>query len=103
LKNTPGRPVWLTKTAITRKLGQYTLIQKEIDKLPLTARVLSEVVETQVDYAIRRLEWATEYFRQEHVYPPQWQLLSRASLKPHTVALPSVQQAIEAALKSLKP
>jgi len=103
MKNAPGRPIWLTKTAITRKLGQYTLIQKQIDKLPLTDRVLSEVVETQVEYAIRRLEWATECFRQEHIYPPRWQLLSRASLKPHTVALPSVQQAVEVALKSLEP
>lgn len=103
MKDAPSRPVWLTKTAITRKLGCYTLIQKEIDKLPLTALVLSEVVETQVEYAIRRLEWATECFRRENIYPPRWQLLTRASLKPNTVALPCVQQAIEVALKSLSP
>ncbi|HBL11908.1 MAG TPA: hypothetical protein DD379_10965 [Cyanobacteria bacterium UBA11162] len=101
--HTTGRPIWITRTTIGKDIGQRTLIQKEIHKLPLTASALAEVVETQPEYAIRRLEWATECFLQEKIYPQRWQLLQRASLKPYTVALPSVQRAIEAALASLEP
>jgi len=103
LLHTTGHPIRITRTTIGKDIGQRTLIQKEIHKLPLTASALVEVVETHLEYAIRRLEWATQCFLQEKIYPKRWQLLQRASLKPNTVALPLVQQAIEAALASLEP
>ncbi len=102
LKNAPGRPIWLTKTVITKKIGIRKLVSDSKDKLPLTIKVLDEVVETQQEYAIRRLRWATERFQEEGVCPPRWLLLLRASLKPKTVALPRVESAIEVALKTLE-
>lgn len=103
LLKAPGRPIWITKTAIGRNLGKKTLIAKEISQLPLTAIALASVVETHQEYALRRLNWATECFRSEEICPQRWQLLLRASLKPQTVALPEVKEAIEAALASLEP
>ncbi len=102
LLKAPGRPIWITKTAIGRNLGKKTLITKEISQLPLTAMALASVVETHQEYALRRLNWATECFHSEGICPKRWQLLSRASLKPKTVALPAVKEAIEAALASLE-
>lgn len=101
-KNAPGRPIWLTKTAITKKIGIRKLVSGNKAKLPLTIKVLDEVVETQEEYAMRRLKWATELFQQEGVCPPRWLLLLRASLKPKTVAQPQVQSAIECALTTLE-
>ncbi len=102
LKNAPLRPIWLTKTAITTKIGIRKLVSVSKDKLPLTLKVLDEVVETHEEYAIRRLGWVTQRFQQENVCPPRWLLLLRASLKPATVALPRVTAAIEEALKTLE-
>jgi hypothetical protein len=46
LKDTSGRPVQITKNAISRDIGQVTLISKNLGKLPLTVKALAEVVET---------------------------------------------------------
>ena len=78
LLKAPGRPIWITKTTIGRTLGKKTLITKEISQLPLTAMALASVVETHQEYALRRLNWATECFLREGIYPKRWQLLSRA-------------------------
>jgi hypothetical protein len=102
-KNAPGRPVQITVAAIARDIGQLANIQKHLDKLPLTAQVLAEVVETREEFAVRRVEYAAECFRQENVYPKEWQLVRRAGLRPNMEALQQVKEAIAAALESLDP
>ncbi|KYC34513.1 hypothetical protein WA1_50760 [Scytonema hofmannii PCC 7110] len=98
LKNSTGRPIWLTKTAITKKIGIRKLLSDHQDKLPLTVKALDELVETQPEYAVRRLWWATNCFLEENICPTRVQLLLRASLKPATVALPLVKAEIDKAL-----
>jgi hypothetical protein len=103
LKNAPGCPVQITETAIARDIGQLANIQKQLDKLPLTAQVLAEVVETREQFAVRRVEYAAECFRQENVYPKEWQLVRRAGLRLDMEAAQQVKKAIAAALASLDP
>jgi len=103
LKNAPERPVQITVAAIARDIGQLANIQKHLDKLPLTAQVLAEVVETREQFAVRRVEYAAECFRQENVYPKEWQLVRRAGLRPDMEAVQQVKEAIAAALESLDP
>ncbi len=103
LKNAPERPVQITVAAIARDIGQLANIQKHLDKLPLTAQVLAEVVETREEFAVRRVEYAAECFRQENVYPKEWQLVRRAGLRPDMEAVQQVKEAIAAALESLDP
>jgi hypothetical protein len=103
LKNAPERPVQITVAAIARDIGQLANIQKHLDKLPLTAQVLAEVVETREEFAVRRVEYAAECFRQENVYPKEWQLVRRAGLRPDMEAVQQVKEAIAAALDSLDP
>jgi Tn7-like transposition protein D/TniQ len=101
LKNSTGRPIWLTKTAITKRIGIRKLVSDNQDKLPLTVKALNELVETQPEYAVRRLWWATNCFQSENICPIKGQLLLRASLKPATVALPWVKVEIDKALEIL--
>ena len=77
LKNAPGRPVQMTKTAIGRDLGAVTLLQQNLDKMPLTAQALASVAETREQYAVRRVWWATDSYCQEHILPREWQLALR--------------------------
>jgi hypothetical protein len=95
--------VQITETAIARDIGQLANIQKQLDKLPLTAQVLAEVVETREQFAVRRVEYAAECFRQENVYPKEWQLVRRAGLRLDMEAAQQVKKAIAAALASLDP
>ncbi|HEV2800384.1 MAG TPA: TnsD family transposase [Pyrinomonadaceae bacterium] len=97
LKNNPDRPVQVTKTAIGRAVGAVTLLRQKLHKMPLTDQVLAKVVETRVEYAIRRIRWAAECFTRDHIIARPWQLVLRAnvySLKD----LPEVKSAVGAAV-----
>ena len=102
LKYPAGKPVQITVSAIAREIGQLANVQKHLDRLPLTAQVLAEVVENREEFAVRRVWWAAECFRQEHISPQEWQLIRRANLRPELVALPQIKEAIESALETLQ-
>ncbi|HEY9694164.1 MAG TPA: TnsD family transposase [Oculatellaceae cyanobacterium] len=103
LKNSAGKPIQITVAAIARDIGQLDNIQKHLNKLPLTAKVLSEVVETREQFAVRRINRAREYFQQENIYPQEWQLIRRANLRPELLIVPQVKEAIASALEPLNP
>ncbi|HEY9795286.1 MAG TPA: TnsD family transposase [Leptolyngbyaceae cyanobacterium] len=107
LKEADGRPIKITIRAIGRDINQLALIQYHLNKLPLTAKALEEVVETWEVYTIRRICWAAECFRREKVYPSQRELKERAGITGiaynRLAAIPQVQKALHEALKSLEP
>lgn len=102
LQNKSGKPTQITIAAIGRELGQLALIQRHLDKLPATAQVLSELVETREAFALRRIYWAVESYNQEGICPQRWQLVRRAGLRPEIEALPRVQNAVDEAIESLE-
>jgi hypothetical protein len=101
LKDTPGRPMQVTRTAIGRALGAVTLLRQKLHKMPLTAQVLEGMVETREQYAVRRVWWAADLYFQEHVVPREWQLVTRANVYSHR-GVPAVKCAIEGAMNMLK-
>lgn len=82
LKNNPSRSVRVTRTAIGRTVGAVTLLRQKLHKLPLTAQVLAKVVETRVEYAVRRIRWAAECFTSKHLMPRPWEMVLRANVEP---------------------
>jgi hypothetical protein len=80
LKEAPGRPVQVTRTAIGRALGAITLLRQKVHKMPLTAQILKDVVETREQYAARRVWWAADVYFREQVLPREWQLMTRANV-----------------------
>jgi hypothetical protein len=80
LKEAPGRPVQMTRTAIRRALGAITLLRQKLHNMPLTVQVLEGVVETREQYAVRRVWWVAGLYLQEHVLPREWQLVTRANV-----------------------
>jgi hypothetical protein len=101
LKDAPGQPVQVTRTAIGRALGATTLLQQKLHKMPLTTQVLAGVVETREQCAVRRVWWVADLYYQEDVLPREWQLVMRAnvySLK----GVPAVKCAVEEDINMLR-
>jgi hypothetical protein len=101
IKNACGRPIRITKTAIGKTIGALTLLQQKLHKMPLTTRILENVVETRVEFAIRRIWWTVKLYREENLLPQTWQLILRANVyKLRNVA--KIKEAIIVALQELK-
>lgn len=103
LKQDSGRPVWISRTAIANSLEHpiSAWVKRHLQRLPLTAKVLGEVAESREEFAVRRVKWTADRFRQEHLCPQEWELVRRAGLRPEVRQLPVVKEAIAVALKSL--
>ena len=69
LKNIPGRPARVTRTAVGRAISAVAFSRQKLHKMPLTCQALSGVVETREGYAVRRVQWATDLYCQENVLP----------------------------------
>jgi hypothetical protein len=80
LKDAPGRPVRVTRTAIGRDVGAISLLRQKLHKMPLTAQVLGSVVEAREQYAVRRVWWAANLYSQAQEMPREWQLVTRANV-----------------------
>jgi Tn7-like transposition protein D/TniQ len=80
IRNNPGRPVQVTRSAIGRAVGATTLLRQKLNKMPLTAQVIAGAVESRVEYAVRRIGWAAECYARERTMPRPWQLMLRASV-----------------------
>ncbi|HEY9605333.1 MAG TPA: TnsD family Tn7-like transposition protein [Allocoleopsis sp.] len=102
---TASPPLRVTLKAIGIELDRLPMLQKERDKLPQTARVLDEVIETQLQFDIRRVGWAADCFRTEAVCPIRSEFLLKAGLGQRGTTYlskkPKLLNAINTALKSL--
>jgi len=97
LGNNSGRPVQVTRAAIGRAVGATTLLRQKLHKMPLTAQAMARVIETRVEYAIRRIRWAAESFTHDRILPRPWQLMQRANVYSLR-SVPEVKRAVNAAL-----
>jgi hypothetical protein len=100
LKEMPGRPVRITQTLLAKKIDRY--IDNQLDKMPQTWKVLDKVVETRLQFDLRRLRWAADSFREENVSPSRSALLQRASIGSDIWEVPAVKTATDAALRALR-
>ncbi|WP_445626608.1 TnsD family Tn7-like transposition protein [Nostoc sp. DSM 114167] len=103
LKENVNPIIWITQTTIANSLNYpaSAWIKKFLNKLPMTANVVRELSETREEFAVRRVQWAADCFRQENLCPQRWELVRRASLRPKTTELPLVKEAIATALEAL--
>ena len=102
LLETLERPRRITIAALCREIGYLHSLRHKQDRLPLTASVLAESVETREAFAARRVQWVAELYRQEGFCPTRKQLARRSSVRPNLVSgWPLVQEALDAALQML--
>lgn len=78
LNGMEGRPKRITAAAISVVTeGKARLSKFHLGKLPVTARLVSEAVESRSQFALRCLRWAADCFRREKVAPSRTKLLNR--------------------------
>jgi transposase len=97
-----GRPVRASKTGILKKLGILTVVTKNFAKLPLTNKILNDVSESVTAFAIRRIRWAADCYRQEHFSADRWKLQTRAAVSNQMARNPEVKTAFDECSKVLR-
>jgi hypothetical protein len=102
-KNKFGRPIQITKQSIAKDIDKRTfLCRKYLTKLPMTVKALDDVVETTTEFAIRRLQWATDCFRRQGISLSRRELAQRASISWKSIQIQEVEAALNASWESLQ-
>jgi hypothetical protein len=73
-----GKPKLLSRTSVCSGSGYYPVIVQHPGQLPLTTWVLSQIAETRLEFALRRIEWAAQEFFAARIAPERWQLVRRS-------------------------
>ncbi|UQQ36192.1 TnsD family transposase [Paenibacillus polymyxa] len=85
IQSKEGKPKQISIRSIGLAIGNRTLLDKFLDKLPLTKACLKLVVENNEQYRWRRLKWAIEELKQERRKFSKWEVLRKAGTRPETV------------------
>jgi hypothetical protein len=101
IKNQPGRPIRASITSIIKEVGRRSWIEKRLDKLPLTAKVIKEFVESLEAFEIRKVLCTAECYMRGGFCPTRAQFIMRAGVKNKTGRTPAVQSTINAAMERL--
>jgi Tn7-like transposition protein D/TniQ len=99
-KSMAGRPVRATLSAVIKDVGRQSWLERYLHKLPLTAQVITEDIESYEDHLIRRLEWAAGCFHNEGIIPTRIKLLRHAGEHRRIVESQKVRECIDAILKA---
>lgn len=101
IKQTDGYPVRVSLAAIIKVVGHSAWFERNLDRLPLTAEVISKHVESFEEFLLRRVKWTEDYFRREGVLPARYKFEERAGTRGRRGNAQRVQDAVDVALKSL--
>ncbi|MGQ4650324.1 TnsD family Tn7-like transposition protein [Lyngbya aestuarii] len=75
------KPVRITIGRIGKTLDVQALLEKHIDKMPLTKAYLESVTESIEDYQIRRIKWAIAKLEQQGQEVQPWKVIRMAGLR----------------------
>lgn len=93
------KPKRITRSAISRE-GKIPFLKDDsaLEKMPLTKQALAEVLETRLNFTLRRIQWVVQQYKNKGIYPERWRIIRAASLKEKVLYEPLIQAAIEEAL-----
>lgn len=87
------KPERLTVSMIGKKIGYLSLLQRHLNKLPITEKVLNEGIESTIDFQVRRVKYAANQIREREELIRRWKIVREAGLRPGYSS--KVQKAIE--------
>lgn len=97
---TPGYPVWISKTFLSKSLKIHHVVVKRPECIPKTIEALHNNTETKEEFIARRIRFAADCFIQEKMRTSYWKIIMRANvMRPHLIKLPKVQEAIRESLE----
>lgn len=101
LRNAPGNPIRITLYALGAAMN-ISLRPEKLARLPLTAKLISEVSETRVAFALRRIRLITEQAQREGRQLSSTRLVNSIGMDLINKS-PEVKQAIDSALAREEP
>jgi len=101
MQSVVGRPMWVSRTGLAKKLSILAVVYKNSANLPLTINALNEVSENITSFAMRRIRWATDCYRQERVPASRWKLQTRAAVSNKMALDPEVKASCEECVREL--
>ncbi|GEM_PF-3636529 len=102
IRNLKDKPVRVSLEEIIRRYGHRTWLEKRDKKLPLTAKIINDNLESLEDYMIRKIRWAENEFLKENICPSIHQLERRASVRNKVSQSPVVQRELNKSLSNLR-
>lgn len=88
------KPIYVNKTRVGKEIGQLSLIEKSIDKLPLTKSYMEEFIETREQFQIRKINWACRVLSVKGEEINVWKVRRLAGIRRN------VNKSVEDALKN---
>lgn len=79
--NSTEKPERITVSLIGSKLGIRALLEKHLDKLPLTKQYLDSVKESRRDFQLRRIKWAIRELERAGQELKLWKVLRKAGIR----------------------
>ncbi|MFZ5643056.1 MAG: TnsD family Tn7-like transposition protein [Bacillota bacterium] len=80
LLNSVDKPQRITISRIGKMISSLAILEKHLDRLPETLCYLKSVVESVVDFQIRRVRWAVRVLVQNHKGIKEWKIVRLAGL-----------------------
>ena len=93
--------IWITRSVLSRHIGLNKWLHGPLSKLPRTKALLAEVLDTHASFALRRLQWVKNRYREEGICPTRYQFMVRSGLVDY-LQLPEVAAAFDVALGELQ-
>ncbi|MCX7745573.1 MAG: TnsD family transposase [Clostridia bacterium] len=76
-----GKPIRLSLSRIGKNSEQLGLLEKHLDKMPLTKAYIESVVEDDSDYRKRRVRWAVCELNNSGKEPKVWNVMRKAGIR----------------------
>lgn len=86
-------PVRVTFSKVGKIVGLLPMLERHLNKLPLSQCFLQTVTESQTQYQVRRVRWAADVLRSRDEVLAEWKVVRLAGVKPSHAK--EVEQAIE--------
>lgn len=76
------KPTRITISFIGKQIGELSLLQKHIEKLPKTKALIENHQETVEEFQIRRVKYISSILREQQDVVMEWQIVREAGLRP---------------------
>ncbi len=80
LKQNLGKPVRVSVARVGRLTNSVALLNKHIDRLPSTKKIIVENVESISEFQMRRIDWAINFLILKGMSPKEWLIKKTAGI-----------------------
>jgi hypothetical protein len=82
IKTSPGKPERVSVSRVGKITGTLSLLERHLDKMPLTMEFLGKNVEDVSAYQDKRIAWAIREICSDGEFPRTWRVLRLSGLRP---------------------